>query len=242
MINSRISRYLFSVLALMAVFVFASTAQASALDPVYPLNGALSVAPGRVTLLWEPMDLATYRIWFGQSAETMVMSDIENPTIPMADVQTQPGTTYFWKVQATTAASGDLSSSVWRFSTSDGPTAPEAKYPEDNAIDVSFGTITLQWTATGSGLYFDLYFGESATALKKVSSGLQKTLCDVSVSDGRKYFWQVVARDSNGHETGSQIWSFTTVGDKSIGGGCSISSSPIGLLLASPLLLLIRKF
>ncbi len=217
-----------------------SVSYGAPLDALYPKNGATDVTPGDISLVWENAEGYSYEVWGGNSAAAMTKLTLKDPTVTIADMNDlKSETTYYWRVVASSSTSDDITSQVWTFTTSDRPTYEiTVKYPEDDGKDVPFGQVTLQWHCGEPGMRFDVYFGSNATSLERVATNTDKMIWDVTAPQGGKYFWQLVLRDSEGNEGKSQIWSFTTKGDDSIGGGCTISSSPFSLLLGIPLILI----
>lgn len=237
------SKRIIAVLSLIMTFAAFSVSYAAPLDAVYPRDGATDVPQGKLTLLWEGIEGYKYTAWAGDDAQSMKPLDMKDNTTPMADMSNLTvDTTYFWRVEASPisqTASPDIKSPVRRFTTSPLPVYQiSPKYPADNAVDVPFGAVTLQWECEQPNVTFDLYFGSNADSLEKIVTDTSKSVYDVTAPEGRKYFWQVVIRDSQGNQTKSPVWSFTTKGDDSIGGGCTISSSPFSLLLGAPLILM----
>lgn len=232
-------RMTIAALSVMLTFAVFSVSYGAPLDAIYPKNGASDVTPGDITLVWENTEGYSYEVWGGKNAASMDKL-IENTMMPIADMKgLSSETTYYWRVIASSAVSSDIISQVWTFTTSDRPTYEiTVKYPTDNGKDVPFGQVTLQWHCDEPGMRFDVYFGSNATSLERVATNTSKMIWDVTAPQGGKYFWQLVLRDSEGNEGRSQIWSFTTKGDDSIGGGCTISSSPFSLLLGIPLIMI----
>lgn len=229
----------------LTVFIFtivflalAEISEANPLDAVFPANNATDVTYGTISLTWETMENATYKVSFGTNASSMSQVSLSDSSLPMADVSTASGTTYYWQVTGTNA-SGDIQSSVWRFATAETETGElDPVYPTNNATEVPYGKITLRWKASQSGMLFDLYFGKDASSCKKVASNLSDPLYDVDTSSGREYLWWVVARNSEGAQTISSVWSFTTKGDDSINGGCNLTTLKCGTALLLPLMFL----
>ena len=228
-----------AAISMMLTFAAFSVSYGAPLDALYPKNGATDVTPGDITLVWENAEGYAYDVWGGESASTMKELG-KGVTVPIADMKAPKSeTNYYWRVVAKAPASGDIVSQVWTFKTSNKPTYEvTVKYPEDKAKDVSFGKVTLQWHCNEPGMTFDVYFGSDAASLEKVATRTSKMICDVTAPEGRKYFWQLILRDSQGNEGRSPIWSFTTKADDSIGGGCTLSSSPFSLLLGVPLFIM----
>src|ERR1051326_28035 len=80
---------------------------------VSPANGATSVAPP-VMLQWSAVAGATsYRVHFGTSPAPPF---VQTSAATSSEVQTSPGTTYYWSIEAVNAA-GAASGPTWSFTT-----------------------------------------------------------------------------------------------------------------------------
>ena len=94
------------------------------------------------------------------------------------------------------------------------PDMPELVRPSNGAAGVSRSP-TLEWTCDDpDGKYetlkYDIYFGTSSSPPLK-SSGVSNTFYMPGSLEGETtYYWKVVAKDSTGEETSSQIWKFST--------------------------------
>ncbi len=93
------------------------------------------------------------------------------------------------------------------------PETPASITPANNATDIDVAETTIQWTCTdpeNDALTYDLYFGtaENPTLAKADHSG---TSYDAGTFEpATKYYWKIVAKDGNNHETPSDVWNFTT--------------------------------
>jgi len=87
--------------------------------------------------------------------------------------------------------------------------------PADGAVDVPLDPV-LRWTCTdpdGDELQYDVYF-EFNTDPHLVGNHLSQTdFATVLTGYNITYYWRVVARDSEGNETSSPVWTFTTEPD-----------------------------
>ena len=237
-------RMTIAALSVMLTFAVFSVSYGDSLDLIYPKDEEKDVPTDNLTLTWDDIEGYSYEVFTGTEASKLESRqknlDKANFTLP----NVESNTTYYWQIKATSPTSPDVKSSVWRFTTAEaqpissdvGPATP--KFPADKASDVPFGEVTLVWDCTVKGVTFDLYFGSNAASLEMVIENTTNMLHDVTTSGGGKYFWQIVVKDSEGNETRSPVWSFTTKGDDSIGGGCTISSSPFSLLLGIPLIMI----
>jgi hypothetical protein len=87
------------------------------------------------------------------------------------------------------------------------PAAPASPGPANGATGVST-TASLTWSAPGATTY-DVRFGTTSppplVATGRTAASFQPAL----LTEGTKYYWQIVARNSTGSTTGP-VWSFTT--------------------------------
>lgn len=95
------------------------------------------------------------------------------------------------------------------------PTVPEKPSPADQAAN-QMTSLTLRWVSTDPDsidlLTFDIYLYESSSP---VSQLLAKDHPDTSIEVSNlkyntSYFWQVVAKDTNGAVVNGPVWSFQT--------------------------------
>jgi len=92
------------------------------------------------------------------------------------------------------------------------PGSPSHPFPADRADDQPL-TVTLRWSCAdpdGDSLIYSLYVG-TEIPLPLVDSMITDTTYTISpLSFGRVYYWYVMARDPDGRQTGSRVWSFFT--------------------------------
>ncbi|MBI3195418.1 MAG: SUMF1/EgtB/PvdO family nonheme iron enzyme [Ignavibacteriae bacterium] len=97
--------------------------------------------------------------------------------------------------------------------TNNPPNQPSNPIPSDSETNVTTSP-TLRWSCNdpdGDTLTYDVYFGTDHPPATKVSSGQSDTSFNCSILDtNRTYYWNIIAKDSNGDSTISVIWSFTT--------------------------------
>jgi len=129
-----------------------------------------------------------------------------------------PGTTYAWKVVATSSG-GSSESPLWTFGTEELPcSVPPAKptdpLPAHGATGVALDA-DLAWCGghpcEGEVVTYDVYLkkqGEVTDSL--VCSQLDATTCDPGLlEEGTAYVWHVIANGLNG-PTGGDEWTFST--------------------------------
>ncbi len=105
-------------------------------------------------------------------------------------------------------------------------------YPPNGAT-ISGDSVTLRWDGNdpdGDRLTYDIYLGTSKD-LQLIVTDLTEECYTVSVSIGKTYYWEVVAKDEHGAKAESSIWSFTVeektyrVTIKTKGLNCSYSAN-----------------
>jgi len=93
------------------------------------------------------------------------------------------------------------------------PYAPSDVAPEDGAANQHV-SITLNWAGSdpdGDSLYYDVYlYGNNESQKLIVQNTYLDSIRADSLHFNTAYRWQVVAKDGNGGETYSKVWSFTT--------------------------------
>lgn len=93
------------------------------------------------------------------------------------------------------------------------PEIPTSPTPVNNATDINIAETTIQWACTdpeNDALTYDVYFGtaENPTLAKADHSGTSYNAG--TFEPATKYYWKIVAKDGNNHETPSPVWNFTT--------------------------------
>ena len=103
------------------------------------------------------------------------------------------------------------------------PFEPKSPFPANGAVRVPVLeegqpiAVTLNWTGGDPNpwdtVVYDVYFGTSPDSLTKIAASIASTSFDkADLAEGSTCYWQIVARDDVGSETGSPVWSFTTLG------------------------------
>lgn len=89
------------------------------------------------------------------------------------------------------------------------PSAPVNPNPADAASGVQTG-ISLSWSAAANATSYDVAFGSTNPPGVVASGTEQTTFLPPALTYGKKYYWQVIARNATGATPGP-IWSFSVV-------------------------------
>jgi len=213
----------FARLVLMCSVVLACAAQAFAqcgtIPIISPVNGETNVLPNianTVTVNWTPVAGATsYDVYFGPPGActagpraTVVTSAFAPPAAEIT-----PGTSYEWKVRAIGVACSPLPETACAtFTTATAaacPSGPPALNAPANNAQVSFGTVTLQWTNVANATSYEVYTGIDGGALtsRGTTASTQKIIL---VGPGHTIEWKVVALSSTCPQQASPHFVFTT--------------------------------
>ena len=204
---------------------------AKATNP-YPADGAADV-PTDVVLSWTPGYGATsHDVYFGTSSPPAF---IGNQAASSYDPGTlEPGTTYYWQIDAVEADGTKHTGDVWSFTTMSGHEKATNPYPADGAADVS-PDVVLTWSPEGlwlvghepSSIQYDIYFGTDRAVvsvadtnwtdidLTEVYRGRQEPNSHEleRLKECKTYYWRI---DQIEHYDGGStvirkgdVWSFT---------------------------------
>jgi len=103
------------------------------------------------------------------------------------------------------------------------PFEPKSPFPANGAVRVPVlaegqpVAVTLNWTGGDPNpwdtVVYDVYFGTSPGSLAKIADSIASAPIDkADLAEGSTWYWQIIARDDVGSETGSPVWAFTTLG------------------------------
>jgi hypothetical protein len=184
--------------------------QPSSLTSPNPPNGATWVTV-RPTLSWHAADATSYEVRLGTSMplSTVVADTTEYWYSPP---RLEADTMYFWQIVAKNG-SGTTPGPVWSFSTDPtagpppGPPAPSSPNPSDGSIWVTVSP-TLSWQSAGAASY-EIRLGTVNPPPTVVPNTTDWWYWSPGLSAGTTYYWQIVAKNSNG-TTAGPVWTFTT--------------------------------
>ncbi len=92
------------------------------------------------------------------------------------------------------------------------PLKPEINLPPNSSVNQSI-TPTLSWTCTdpdGDKLTYDVYFDTSNNPSVVVSDKSNPSYAPGTLQYNTRYYWKILAKDSKGADTTSDLWSFVT--------------------------------
>ena len=132
--------------------------------------------------------------------------------------------TYYWRVRAADAATGQIIHSWWSepqsFTVAPGPgTGVDLIAPDDGATDVATTDIGFTWSGVGSADEYDWVLSANADLSSPIATneGLTTTATaytGTALAYETPYFWQVTALKEGGVISTSAIGTFTTVAEE----------------------------
>ncbi len=119
------------------------------------------------------------------------------------------------------------------------PSTPTNVYPPNDATDIPI-EVTLSWQCTdpdGDELLYDIYFGTNSSNLSLIEQNHDSTTyhLDFLLNNNTTYYWKIVAKDTKGATSQSEVWSFTTASAMTISKKYQIDINGItGPIYSSP--------
>jgi hypothetical protein len=186
----------------------------------YPPDSSIDI-PINATLNWtggDPdNDTVYYDVYFGPIFPPSLVSANQtwssyDPGILLFDKE------YYWKIVAWDRWGYKSISSDWSFSTQENlpPNEPSNPSPQNGANDVPINA-NLSWIGgdpnQGDVVKYDVYLEKDDETPDKLVSEQQLEEVFDPIEDFEifeTYFWQIIAWDSMGLSTTSEVWSFTT--------------------------------
>ncbi len=200
-------------------------------SPSSPSNGATGESTS-VTLTWSGVSLAT-----SYELQVAASSSFSNVIIDQTQSGTSytvsglaSGTTYYWRVRASTLLLTGGWSATWSFSTAPSvsvPAAPSLSSPSNGSTGEPV-SLTLTWAASSGASSYNVQVStdNSFSTIVTSSTGVSGTSQQISgLANGTTYYWRVQAVNSAGTSSWSGAWTFATQS------GASAPSAPT---LASP--------
>ena len=188
-------------------------------------------------------DVVTYDIYLDTRAEpsTVLKAGLSNPVFSAAS-DLEFDTEYYWMVKAKDSQGNVTESNIFSFQTiSDNPNGPPDDFsllvPEDKGEEVSIAPLFNWEIATdpdGDDLAYDLYLDTDGQASTLWASDLEANSYELigSLGYGTTYYWKIIAKDTEGNSTESDIFSFVTESQESSGSECSSDEDSIDVPFA----------
>lgn len=184
-----------------------------------PDDGEIDVYINKDVVSWtggDPDDdNVLYDVYFGNcSPPPKVESNQSDTTYDLIGLL-EFETTYYWKIIAWDEFNCSTEGAIWSFTTEENlpPNTPSEPIPPDGETDVSIKKI-LRWVGgdpnPGDTARYDIYFGTSSPP-QLIDENLFQTIYGPDTMDyNTRYYWQIVAKDSQGLTATGPIWHFTT--------------------------------
>ncbi len=165
---------------------------------VAPVNGAIGIA-APVTLQWvAATDATSYRVYFGTTSPPPL---IDTTTAAARAVQTDPGITYYWMIQAMNEAGGVISPTFSFTTAGVACTAPAAPAAPSAPSEVTSGTpFDLSWGAVGGATAYVVDEASASSFANTTSTTVSATRLTLTrtASAERTLWFRVRARNAAG--------------------------------------------
>ena len=145
----------------------------------------------------------------------------QGTTSTSLEVTLAGNTPYSWYVVSKSNASTDVAvSESWKFYNAGEAHVSYAPFPAENLIPTmkqnitaTNGKVNLSWTSTdvdGDIATYEVLLGTSSSTLQSIQSGIPTNKLDgVAVSSNTTLYWKVIAIDSRGNRSESELHMFT---------------------------------
>lgn len=209
-------------------------------EVVFPASGAVGIAVN-AQLRWTASDpdndAVTSDVFFGTVFPLPRVAQNLSAQIFQPGETLKSGTRYFWQVVVKDVrGAANPESSVWSFSTAENanqaPNQPLAISPASGSAGVPVRPV-VSWSGgdpDDTQVFYDLFLDTVLPPTVKIAENLTTTSWapQVDLVSGRKYYWQVLARDASGNSSSSAVYSFTVLADS------EVDSTPPTILSVSP--------
>lgn len=177
-----------------------------------PANAAV-LNETSVTLSWNAVSGpgVVYDVYLGVGAVEPTIVSMAQTTTSYNAMGLAYGSNYTWRVVARDATGRTGTSMNRTFRLVDGLGAPSLLTPANGAMILE-SSVNLTWgPVSGTGVVYDVYFGEGSGEPAVRMSNVSVTNFSVAVMPGRAYRWKVVAKDSLMRNASSEVRSFSTI-------------------------------
>lgn len=189
---------------------------------LYPASGAANITVD-VQMRWESTDpdgdSIVYDVFLGSDFPLAKVGESLPAPVYSPSPYLKNSTRYFLQVVAKDSRGlTNANSTVWSFTTTEktnlNPNVPTPIFPQDLATNVSLKPI-FSWKGgdpDGDAVTYDFYLDTVSppTNLRGPGLTIERYTTPVDLEEGKKYYWQVIAKDSAAHEVQSAIFSFFT--------------------------------
>ncbi len=187
--------------------------QSQAPDAVWPLNG-VTVDATTLTLEWTSVSGATqYKVFFGSNVDNLPLyTTVNAPTVKAAVFNLNPGTTYYWQVEAIVGGN-TATSTKFAFTTPGSQTfSPPTLVWPPNGSTGNATSLNVEWTAVTGATQYKVSFGTSPTNLAPYTTiaAPEVKAAFFNLKSNTTYYWQVTAVNGSGNTATGPVWSFAT--------------------------------
>ncbi len=192
------------------------------LSLIFPIDLDCDLDTTGIRLIWSSNDregdVLSYDVYFGTGHDPPPVSTGQTDTSYLLPTL-QSATTYYWRVVAGDSYGNTTESPVNEFTSwINDPPVITLLHPPDLASDIT-PEIMLTWTASddeNDSIAFDMFFGVNDPPTELQSAYKDTFWILTGLSENATYYWRVIATDSYGNTTESELFSFTTT-DKPTG-------------------------
>jgi len=200
----------------IAVSATLSDNMAVVLFPGSPADNDYDVDTTGTTLTWSGTDpegeTITYDVFFGADADPPIVSTAQTDTFYILPTLSS-ATVYYWRVVAKDIHSNVTTSSTRSFTTwkNDAPVLTLLQ-PADNSTDIAPDVI-LKWSATDDEndvMSYDIFFSTDNPPAEVQAGYTDTTYIIPGLAKNTVFYWKVIATDSYGNTTETNVFRFTT--------------------------------
>jgi len=180
-----------------------------------PANKAYDLDTVNVTLVWSSTvtegESITYDVYFGTTTDPPLYSEALTDTFYILPIL-QSATKYYWRVEGKDAYGNVIKGSTRSFTTWTND-APEITLlqPSDYSTDIAPDVI-LKWSATDDEndvMSYDIFFSTDNPPVELQTGYTDTTYVITGLAKNITYYWKVIAIDSYGNTTESDLSRFT---------------------------------
>ncbi len=178
-------------------------------------KGQSVVKSKQIDLKWKVEGNSRVNIYFGTSNPPKLVEEKYDKNVYTV-TGLESNKKYYWKVEPISDTGITAISEIKMFSTGEMPlNPPYAPNPGNGLKNVQIDrNLSWKYEVPNNGIVkYDLFFGESVSAMVNVASNLSQTSYDIPLLKSyQEYFWKVVAYQDD-RKSESEIWSFKTTSE-----------------------------